>query len=151
MPRKGKGKGKEVETIKCRALTHNLRKLSTISENASGSSKFSIVIKFSAGSSSINAPAQDIADGMTNDGGLEETGTEKDIRQTSKKKRSAALTRVALENSPAQSPMGPQRDTSSSAAGILTRLQIPSVVSNPNLSIGSEADWNQGTSSGSPL
>jgi len=151
MPRKGKGKGKQVETLKRRASTHNLRKLSTTVENASGSCKFSSVIKFSAGSSSVNAPAQDIAEGMTNDGGFEETGTEKNTCQTRQEKASVALARVALENSPAQYVTGSQRDTGGRAAGTPTRLQIPSVVSNPNLSIRLEANWNRDTFIGSPL
>jgi len=66
MPPKGKGKGKEIATRKRWASTHDLRKVSTMVENARGSSKFSTVIKFSAGSYK-DTLARESAEVMTTD------------------------------------------------------------------------------------
>jgi len=128
MPPKGKGKGKELATRKRRASTHDLRKVSTTVENTRGSSKFSAVIKFSAGSCK-DTPGRETTEEMTTD------------RQPTE----AGESSVELDNSPSRSAIGSPKDTSDCPAG--TQM----IVSNSNLSGRPVADSNQGISGGSPL
>jgi len=116
MPRKSKGK--EIATHKCRASTHDLRKVSTTVENASGSSKFSAVIKFSSGSSAKVTHAQEVTEGMTSDTQAMEAGGSS----------------VALDNSPSAATMGSEKDTSGSPAG------TPTIVSNSKPNSGPVAN-----------
>jgi len=106
MPRKTKGK--EIATLKHRASTHNLRKVSTTVQNASGSSKFSVVIKFYSSSSAKDTAAQKVMEGMTTDTQVTEAGE----------------LRIAFDNSPSVTTIGSEKDTSGSSAG------IPRIVSN---------------------
>jgi len=128
IPPKGKGKVKEIATRKRLASTHDLRKVSTTVVNARVSSKFSAVIKFSAGCCK-DTPAWEIAEVMTTDKQYTEEG------ESSK----------ALEDSPAQSAIGSPKVVGGSPAGTLT------IVSELNLSGRPVADSEQGTSGGSPL
>jgi len=128
MPPKGKGKGKEIVTRKRRASMHDLRKVFTTVENARGSSKFSAVIKFSAGSCK-DTPAREIAEVMTTDKQPTEEGE----------------LSLALDDSPAQSAIGSLKDVGGSPAGTLT------IVSVSNLSGRPVADSEYGTSGGSTL
>jgi len=125
---KGKGKGKEIATCKGRAPTHDLRKVSTMVQNARESSKFSAVIQFSVGSCK-NTPAREIAEVMTTD------------KQPTEEGESS----LALDDSPTQSAIGSPKDVGGSPAGILT------IVSESNLSGRPVADSEQGIFGGSPL
>jgi len=109
MPPKGKGKVKEIATRKRRASTHDLRKVSTMVENTRGSSKFSAVIKFSAGSSK-DTPGRETTEEMMTD------------RQTTE----AGESSVALDNSPSRSAIGSPKDTSDCPAGtqMIVRIRI---------------------------
>jgi len=93
-------------TLKRWASTHDLRKVSTTVENASGSFKFSALIKFSSASSAKDTPAQEVMEGMTSDTQVMEAGGSS----------------VTLDNSPSAATIGigkghqwqPSRDTNDS-------------------------------------
>jgi len=116
MPRKCKGK--EIATLKGWASTHDLRMVSTTVENASGSSKFSAVIKSSSGSYAKDTPAQEVTKGMTSDTQATEAGE----------------SNVVLDNSLSAATIGSEKDTSGSPAW------TPTIVSNCKPNNGPVAD-----------
>ncbi|KAF8423009.1 hypothetical protein BGX38DRAFT_1279720 [Terfezia claveryi] len=128
IPRKGKhnkskdnkGKGKEIATLKRQASTHDLREVARTVDKTGGSSKFSAVIKFSAGSSSSRNTPQDFVDHP-------EVATETDTSPTTQKKISREVlarqdvgadnSGMVLENIPSESAVGSQKEGGSCTTG----------------------------------